>query len=205
MISSRFSGAIGFGRIVESSSCSWQSIHHWNQTSAILFVINQRSPAIVTHVHATHETSGPVVAVRHAIDVFQHERNIDFVIEERPCDGVPMANQESEDLVCLLGTGELTDLRYLAAEDLGTVFARHHDLRPGDQGSKESVKLLDVHRLPALAIFEEVPKTIEFRIAEGLGFGEHIHFDFQCSAIASYNTNLIEGWSVGPKNCRSGW
>ena len=116
--------------------------HYRNQTPAVFFIINQHSPAIVTHMHTTHETAGPVVAVRHAILVLQHERNINFVIEERPRDGVSMAHQESEDFVCLCGTGKPADLRYLAAEDLGTVFARHHDLRPSDQGGKESVKLL---------------------------------------------------------------
>ena len=97
-----------------------------------------------------------------------------------------MAHQESKDFVCLFGTRELTDLRYCAAENLETVFARHHDLRPSDQGGKESVKLLDVHRLPALATFEEVPKVIgELRMAEGLGFSEQIHFDFRCSVTAA--------------------
>ena len=37
--------------------------HHWDQTSAVLFVINQSSPAVVTHVHAAHEAAGPVVSV----------------------------------------------------------------------------------------------------------------------------------------------
>jgi hypothetical protein len=30
---------------------------HWNQTSAVLLVIDKFSPAIVAHVHASHESA----------------------------------------------------------------------------------------------------------------------------------------------------
>jgi len=50
------------------------------------------------------------------------------------------------------------------SEDLAVVFARHHSLRPAE-GGEETIELLDVHSLAALATFEEFRETIEF----GLG------------------------------------
>ena len=62
---------------------------------------------------------------------------------------------------------KLARVRHLAAEGLQVVFARYHGLRPRDQGGEEPVKLLDVHRLPVLATFEEVPEAVEFGVVEG--------------------------------------
>ena len=106
--------------------------HHGDQPSAVLLVLNQLSPAIVAHVHAPHEAAGPVVAVRHAVFVLQQERNVDFAVEQRPGDGVPVPHHQPEDFVRLFEAGELAGIRHLAAEDLPVVFARHHGFRPRD-------------------------------------------------------------------------
>ena len=66
---------------------------------------------------------------------------------------------------------KLAGIRHLASEDLAVVFARHHALRSRDKGGEESIELLDVHCLAALATFEEFRETIEFGVGQRLLMG----------------------------------
>jgi len=45
--------------------------HHGDQASAVALVADKFSPAIVPHVHASHETTSPIVAMNRAILIFQ--------------------------------------------------------------------------------------------------------------------------------------
>jgi hypothetical protein len=71
-----------------------------------------------------------------------------------------VAHQKRDDFIRFLHTAELVRVRKLAAEHLRQVFAGHHDLGACDQGGKEPVKLLDVHRLAASAALEESSEAV---------------------------------------------
>jgi hypothetical protein len=45
--------------------------HHRDQASAVLLVVDQLCPAVVTHAYTPHEAPSPVVAVRGAVRVLQ--------------------------------------------------------------------------------------------------------------------------------------
>jgi len=75
-----------------------------------------------------------------------------------------------------------------AAEDLRVVFARHHGFRSRDEGGEEPVERLDVHRLAAFAIFEEVPEAVKFGVGQRLVLGEGSHGDVQTLTATVYDT-----------------
>src|ERR1019366_9204289 len=149
--------------------------HHRNQAAAVLLVVDKLSPAVVAHGRAPHEAMSPVVAVRHAVRVLQQERDVDLTLEQRPGDVVPVPHHQPQNFIGFVEACELAGVRYLAAEDLPVVFARHHGLRSRDEGGEESVELLDVHRLAALATLEEVAEAVKFCVSQWLVLGEGLH------------------------------
>ena len=86
-----------------------------------------------------------------------------------------MAHHEPQNLVRLVETVELVGVRYLAAEDLRVVLARHHGLRPGDERGEEPVEFFEVHGPAALAAFEEGSEAVKLGVGQRVVLGEGLH------------------------------
>jgi hypothetical protein len=52
------------------------------------------------------------------------------------------------------------------------VFARHHGLRPCDEGGEESIEFFEVHRFASLAALEEGSEAVKFGVGQRVVLGE---------------------------------
>jgi hypothetical protein len=69
---------------------------------------------------------------------------------------------QRQDFIRFLKILELLGVRSLAAEHLRQVFAGQQDLGSHNEGSEQSIDLLDIHSIAAIAALEEFPQAIKF-------------------------------------------
>src|SRR5712692_4147986 len=121
------------------------------------------------------EAASPVIAVLHAVLIFQQKRQIHLALRKRSGDIVPVAHQEPQDFVSFGKSAERMGLGRLAAEHLRHVFAGHHDFGTCNQGREKPIDLLDVHSLAAFVALQEFVETVQFGFRQRLILGKDCH------------------------------